>query len=109
MYKRRTQITDYITTQLHVAGQRSVIGASAGVAAGGSLGWAGWLGWLTGSGEGLLGFVGMDAGTAIGAGVLGALVSVRWAIGKWEKSKRRWWENWIRVGDGLHRDLRVCS
>ncbi|KAF8070676.1 hypothetical protein FPV67DRAFT_1413890 [Lyophyllum atratum] len=105
---RRTQIIEYPTTRLHVAGQRAVLGMSGGVAAGAGISWAGWYGWLTGSGEGLLGALGLDAGTAMGVGLLGAVICVRWGVGKWERSKRRWWEDWNRVGEGLGRDLRVC-
>ncbi|KAF5380459.1 hypothetical protein D9615_004628 [Tricholomella constricta] len=104
---RRAQIIEHPTTRLHVAGQRAVLGMGGGIAAGAGVSWAGWYGWLTGSGEGLLGAVGLDAGTAMGVGLLGAVMGVRWAVGKWERSKRRWWEDWNRVGEGLGRDLRV--
>jgi len=33
------------------------------------------------------------------------LGGIRWGIRKWEKAKRRWFEDWKRVGDGLERDL----
>ena len=56
----------------------------------------------------MLGFVGIDAGTAVGIGILSAVASIRWAGGKWEKSKKRWWQNWSRVSEGLDRDLKVC-
>jgi hypothetical protein len=78
------------------------------IAAGAGVSWAGWVGYLTGTGEGLLGMVGMDVGTAMGVGLLSATVGIRWTIGRWEKAKRRWWEDWERVGQGLGRDLRVC-
>lgn len=78
-----------------------------GIAAGAGIGWAGWMGWIAASGEGVLGFVGMEAGTAVGAGVLGALLGVRWAVGRWERAKRLWWQDWARVGEGLGRDLKV--
>jgi hypothetical protein len=94
--------------RLHIAGQRAVLVMSGGVATGAGISWAGWLSWLLGSGEGLLGFVGMDAGTAVGVGILSAVASIRWAVGKWEKSKKRWWQDWSRVGEGLDRDLKVC-
>ncbi|TFK44342.1 hypothetical protein BDQ12DRAFT_672816 [Crucibulum laeve] len=106
LYTRQNQLI-YPTTRLHVAGQRTVLGMSGGVAAGAGVSWAGWLGWLVGSGEGLLGFVGLEPGTAIGVGLLSAVASVRWAVGKWEKSKKKWWKDWHRVGEGLDRDLRT--
>ena len=108
--KRQTQITEHLTTQLHTAGQRAALGMSGGIVTGTTVGWAGWVGWLTGSGgEGLLGIVGVDAGTALGAGLVIAIGSVRWAVGKWERSKRRWWDDWNRVGESLERDLRVSK
>lgn len=79
-----------------------------GIATGVGISWAGWLGWLLGSGEGLLGFVGMEAGTAVGVGILSAVASIRWTVGKWEKSKKRWWQDWKRVAEGMDRDLKVC-
>ncbi|KAG5647033.1 hypothetical protein DXG03_001403 [Asterophora parasitica] len=103
---RRAQIIQHPTTRLHHAGTHTVLGMGGGVVAGASLSWAGWLGWLVGSGDGLLGALGINAGTAMGVGLLGAALSVRWAVGKWERSKRRWWEDWNRVGEGLGRDLR---
>lgn len=107
LHTRLTQVIEYPTTQLHVAGQRAVLGMSASLATGAGISWAGWVGWLAGSGEGLLGYIGLDTGTAIGVGVLSALTGVRWAVGKWERSKKRWWEDWTRVGDGLGRDIKV--
>lgn len=109
LFTRRDQILQYPTVRLHVAGQRAVFVTSGGIAAGVGISWAGWLGWLLGSGEGLLGFVGMDVGTAVGVGVLSAVASIRWAVGKWEKSKKQWWQDWSRVGAGLDRDLKVCN
>lgn len=93
--------------RLHVTGQRAVLGMTGGVGSGVAISWAGWLGWLLGSGEGLLGFLGMDAGTAVGVGMLTALLSIRWGVGRWEKGKKRWWQDWVRVTDGLDRDLKV--
>ncbi|KAF9478816.1 hypothetical protein BDN70DRAFT_808062 [Pholiota conissans] len=109
LYSRRTQIIEYPTARLHVTGQRAVLGMTGGILSSVGVGWAGWLDWLLGSGEGLLGFVGMDAGTAMGVGMLGAVASIRWAIGRWEKSKKQWWKDWTRAADGLDRDLQVRS
>lgn len=53
--------------------------------------------------------MGMDPTTGIGLGLLGTVISVRWAVGKWEKEKRRWWADWERIGQGLERDLKVRS
>ncbi|KAG6831831.1 hypothetical protein H0H87_003750 [Tephrocybe sp. NHM501043] len=104
---RREQIIKHPTTRLHVAAQRATLGMSGSIAGGAGLSWAGWVGWLAGSGDGLLGAVGLDAGTAMGVGLLTAVAGVRWGVGKWEHAKRRWWEDWERVGNGLGRDLRA--
>ena len=108
LVKRRNQIIEFPTARLHSAGQRAVLGIAGGSLSGIGVSWAGWLGWMTGSGEGLLGFVGIEAGTAIGLGLLTTTASIRWAIGSWEKSKKRWWQDWARAAEGLDRDLKVC-
>ena len=47
---------------------------------------------------------------AMGAGTLSFVLGLRWAVGRWERAKRRWWESWDRVDEGLERDLEVgCS
>ena len=58
-----------------------------------------------GNGVGMAGGVGMS--TAMGAMAFCALLGIRWAAGKWERAKKRWWEDWSRVGEGLGRDLEV--
>ena len=50
-----------------------------------------------------------SAGTAVGVFMLCTVLGVRWAVGKWERAKRRWWEDWSRVVEGLERDLEVRS
>ncbi|KAF8904423.1 hypothetical protein CPB84DRAFT_1896922 [Gymnopilus junonius] len=104
---RRNQLIAYPTMRLHVAGQRAVLGMVGGTMSSIGISWAGWMGWLLGTGEGLIGFASLDPGTAIALGMLTGAASVRWAIGLWEKSKKRWWEDWRRVGEGLDRDLKV--
>ncbi|KAJ8509068.1 hypothetical protein ONZ45_g8732 [Pleurotus djamor] len=100
--RRRAQI-DYPTTRLHLAAQRATLGMFSSVGVGAGVSWAGWVGWLSESSS----LIALDATTALGTGVLTALVGVRWAIGRWEKAKKRWWEDWLRVGDGLSRDLKA--
>ncbi|KAG6850954.1 hypothetical protein H0H93_005823 [Arthromyces matolae] len=104
---RRSQVIQHSTMRLHLIAQRATLGMGGGVAAGATIGWAGWLGWLAGHGEGLLGAVGLDSATAIGIGLLIAISSIRLGVGQWERAKRRWWEDWERIVDGLGRDLRV--
>ena len=72
---------------------------------GAALAWAGWAHELQ-----LLGGlvdVGMRAETAAAAGLFAAAAGVRWAVGGWERARRRWWRDWNRVGEGLERDLKV--
>ena len=40
-------------------------------------------------------------------GLICAVAVIRWAVGKWERSKKRWWQDWSRVNKGLDRDLKV--
>lgn len=49
----------------------------------------------------------VDQGAALGLGALGVVGGARWAVGKWEKARCRWWEDWDRVGEGLERDIKV--
>jgi hypothetical protein len=46
-------------------------------------------------------------GTTIGVLMLCVLLGLRWAVGRWERAKTQWWEDWARVGEGLGRDLEV--
>jgi hypothetical protein len=46
---------------------------------------------------------------ALGMGALSTVGGLRWAVGRWEKAKKKWWESWERVESGLERDLEVCS
>ena len=43
----------------------------------------------------------------VGTGMLSAVLGLRWAVGAWEKAKKRWWQDYDRVGQGLSRDLKV--
>lgn len=79
-----------------------------GALAGGALSGAGWAGLLTsGPLAGIVGSGDMGTGTIIGLGLFGTLTGARWAVGRWERAKKRWWEDWTRVGEGLRRDLAV--
>ncbi|KIJ67783.1 hypothetical protein HYDPIDRAFT_25255 [Hydnomerulius pinastri MD-312] len=102
IHSRRTQLTLYTTTKLHREAQSAVLGAFGGVLSGAGLGW-----WMA-FGEHILSFsAGAEAGTAVGAGALLAVGSVRWAVGKWERAKRRWMQDAERVGEGVRRDLKA--
>ena len=116
---RKSQLIKYPTTQLHLGGQQVVVGLSAGLLTSATFSWAGWLGWLSRAGLTAgtdstllqaitsLADIGIEPTTAIGLGLFGALASIRWAVGKWERTKKRWWEDWERLSQGLERDLKV--
>ena len=46
-------------------------------------------------------------GEAVGAGLLVGAVGVRWAIGRWDKARRAWREDWGRVKEAAERDVQV--
>ncbi|KAK7472592.1 hypothetical protein VKT23_000705 [Stygiomarasmius scandens] len=101
---RKSQL-EYPTARLHLTGQQAALGMGGSIATGAGLGWAGWYGWLTGSEQALAPLLNVDATTAIGAGLLTAVLGVRWSVGKWERAKKLWWADWERVGGGLERDM----
>jgi len=109
IHSRLHQIIQYPTSRLHLAGQRVVLGMTGGSMTGVGVGWAGWLGLLLGNGEGVISSLGLNASTTIGVGMLIAVASIRWGVASWEKAKKRWWQDWKRVGEGLERDLKVNS
>lgn len=100
--KRRSQLTKHTTTHLHHEAQNAVLGAFGGMFGGAGVGW-----WLAFGESALNVGAGSEAGTALGAGALVAVSSIRWAVGKWERAKRKWVEDADRVGQGLKRDLKV--
>ncbi|KAF8554204.1 hypothetical protein OG21DRAFT_1413072 [Imleria badia] len=103
VHDRRSRLIQYTTTKLHREAQSAVVGAVGGILSGTGLGW-----WLA-FGEHILSLgAGTEMGTAIGSGALLAVGSIRWAVGKWERAKRRWVQDSARIGDGLKRDLQVC-
>ncbi|KAG1798322.1 hypothetical protein EV424DRAFT_1546346 [Suillus variegatus] len=99
---RRSQLTQHTTTRLHRNAQNTVLGVFGGMFGGVGVAW-----WLA-FGENALSIgTGSEAGTALGAGALVAVASIRWAVGKWERAKRKWIEDADRVGEGLKRDLKA--
>ena len=46
-------------------------------------------------------------GEAVGAGMLVGVVGVRWAVGRWERARRAWREDWGRVKEAAERDVQV--
>ncbi|KZT42483.1 hypothetical protein SISSUDRAFT_1058570 [Sistotremastrum suecicum HHB10207 ss-3] len=47
----------------------------------------------------------MQGETALAAGLFGIFIGLRRYVKKWDSAKKRWWESWTRVGEGLQRDL----
>lgn len=82
---------------LHLRAQLLLIQAYALSIGGPGVAWGGWA----------VGYVGEEL--AVGAGALSLVFGIRWAVGRWEKAKRRWWESWSRVDEGLERDLQVWN
>ena len=81
---------------LHLRAQILLLQAYGLSIGGPAVAWGGWA----------VGFAGEEL--AVGAGTLSFALGLRWAVGRWEKAKRRWWESWDRVDDGLERDIKVC-
>lgn len=81
---------------LHARAQRAVLTTyiSAAVSIGG-----GYYAWLAEIAE--------SAATATGVALVGSLVGLRWGVGKWAKGKRRFWQDWKRLEDGLEVDIQV--
>ncbi|KAI0358684.1 hypothetical protein OH77DRAFT_1449298 [Trametes cingulata] len=103
LHARQSQL-GFPTERLHVAAQRAVITMSGSILGGFGVAWSGWASEL-GLAGGFIN-VGMSVETALGVGMLGAVLGVRWAVGRWDKAKKRWWKDWDRVGEGLERDLK---
>lgn len=82
---------------LHLRAQILLMQAYALSIGGPGLAWGGWA----------VGYAGEEL--AVGAGTLSVVLGVRWAVGRWERAKRRWWESWTRVDEGLERDLQVSN
>lgn len=100
MHERRRQLT-YPSSRLHAEAQRIVLGMGGSIFGGLTFAWAGWVGQL-----GLFEF-GMQPETTCGVGLLGAVAGIRWAAGRWERVKTKWWQDWNRVSEGLDRNLKV--
>jgi len=81
---------------LHLRAQILLLQAYGLSIGGPAVAWGGWA----------VGFAGEEL--AVGAGTLSFVLGLRWAVGRWEKAKSRWWESWDRVDEGLERDIKVC-
>ncbi|KAH7888692.1 hypothetical protein F5I97DRAFT_1854642 [Phlebopus sp. FC_14] len=96
---RRSQLIEYTTTRLHREAQNAVLAVFGGTLGGSGLTW-----WLT-FGEHLSLGTSSEIGTAVGVGMLVAASCVRWGVGKWERAKRKWMQDSVRVGESARRDL----
>jgi len=47
-------------------------------------------------------------GEAAGAGLLASAAGVRWAIGRWDKARKMWRGDWIRVKEAAERDVEAA-
>ncbi|KAI0043668.1 hypothetical protein FA95DRAFT_1681772 [Auriscalpium vulgare] len=86
---------DAATARLARAAQGLLVRVALSVASG-----AGTLVWGAGAG-----FWALVGGEGIGAGLLVAVGGVRWAIGRWERARRAWRADWVRVKEGAERDV----
>ncbi|KAI6002761.1 hypothetical protein EDD15DRAFT_2157387 [Pisolithus albus] len=101
IHDHRAQLTKYSTSRLHREAERAVVGAFVGILGGVGVSW-----WLA-IGNHILNFgPGAEITSAIGVGAIVAISSIRWAVGKWERAKRKWMQDLERVSDGTKRDLK---
>ncbi|KAI9442631.1 hypothetical protein H4582DRAFT_1929692 [Lactarius indigo] len=61
----------------------------------------------TGVGAGAL-LLAHGVGEATGAGLLVAAAGVRWAIGRWDKARKAWRADWVRVKEAAERDVQTA-
>ncbi|KAI0268870.1 hypothetical protein BC834DRAFT_968281 [Gloeopeniophorella convolvens] len=47
-------------------------------------------------------------GEAVGAGLLVGVLGLRWAIGKWDRVRRGWTADWVRVKEAAERDVQAA-
>ncbi|KAL0578284.1 hypothetical protein V5O48_003695 [Marasmius crinis-equi] len=92
------------TTRLHLTAQRATLGVGASVASGVGFSWAAWLATISPLHPPLLGNV--EPTTALGLGLLSLAAGIRMTQSSVEKAKKRWWEDFDRVSEGLDRDVR---
>lgn len=103
---RGSQIIESVTARMHVAGQRALLGMGGATVAGMTISWAGWVGALMNM-DGILGLAALEPPTAMATGVLVTLLGVRWASWSWNKARKQWWDDFLRVSGGLKQDITV--
>ncbi|KAJ7452344.1 hypothetical protein B0H11DRAFT_2245830 [Mycena galericulata] len=101
---RSTQIVEAPTARMHVVGQRALVGMGGASAAGMAISWTGWVGALMNA-DGVLGFPVLEPATAMATGVLISLLGVSWATWAWNRARKQWLEDVMRVSGGLKQDI----
>ncbi|KAG8902669.1 hypothetical protein FRB99_004285, partial [Tulasnella sp. 403] len=96
---RRKQLLDHLIPQLHARAQGVV--STLYLASFGSAG-AAWATWITESTSWMTGDI------AVGFAALGVAGAVRLSMSRLDKAKRRFWEGWGRVREGLSRDTEAA-
>lgn len=94
--RRRLQQFAFSTHRLHLLAQKIVFGT---IGTGLSSTAASYVGWSASY---------LDGSTAVGVGALCTMIALRWAVGRWDKAKHDWLDDWGRMADMLQRDLDEC-
>lgn len=83
------------TTRLHKSANRLVLGTATS--------------WLTSSVLSAYLYIAsfLDIATSLGLASFVSVGVLRWAVGRWERAKGRWWDDWKRVGRAVERDVRA--
>ena len=93
LLRRRTALQSQLAPHLQSLCQRAIFytGSASFLGAGS----AGWL-WTLGT---------LDLGGAVGLGGFCTLFAVRYGVGRWEKARRRFVQDGVRLGERLERDV----
>ncbi|KAJ7632682.1 hypothetical protein FB45DRAFT_1057722 [Roridomyces roridus] len=101
---RGKQILEFPTTRLHVAGQRALFQIGGCSVAGMAISWAGWVGDLVDASN-VWGIATLEPSTAMPTGVLVMLLGVHWSVRTWNRARKQWWDDLLRVSGGLKHDI----
>ncbi|KAK7020562.1 hypothetical protein R3P38DRAFT_2712577 [Favolaschia claudopus] len=102
--KRSQMILDAPTSRLHVSAQRSLFGLIGTTAAGSIISWAGYIGYMINM-DGIFGSLILEPATAVATGILITVSGVHWSTSKWNKARKRWWDDFTRVAGGVKQDI----
>lgn len=101
---RGSQIVEFPTARLHVAGQKALFRMGAASASGMAISWAGWAGGLVDASS-VLGIGAFEPATAMATGILVVLLGIRWSTRTWDRARKQWWEDFLRISGGLKHDI----